>query len=452
MVISNGAVRIFVSIVISALLLSGFWPESDVYSQAVKQGQAPLSKAADHKQSLKERYGLSIPDSLTKGDFIVVVAKILDLKATGHKIPFSDLQEGSPYYEPAAALYDKGIITQLSVNADRQLTQSNAVMIALKASGMKELAYTYSPEKTKRSLAKLRITGNNALSPQASQELAAAVDLGLLPADSFSSFSLSKPASGNFASMLLDRVITFHGQNENYLGRISDPDIFRLVNQAWLSRDIIEDKQLQSVVDTALKQKLVTGYNLKDSRYDPHFDPNLTLTYGHSNIVHALQLIGLLRSEGIDAKVQLEPKTSAFVYLKEWGPQDYKIVEDEDGTSIAYTKEYDLSFEFQNVEQKNDFQRIILKYAKKDSDNQTGLIADSWWQPLYFSDTAMQDYKIISNTKITSRNYYAQTFSLSNQTAAIAAGLKQLNPDIQLESYSFWVDEPFYRYLQGDYK
>ncbi|MDT3427589.1 hypothetical protein J2Z22_003152 [Paenibacillus forsythiae] len=451
MTISKGA-RIIVSFMISALLIPGLWTPSNAYSQSAQPGPVPVSKLADNKHALKEHYGLVLPDPLTKGDFMAAVAKILDLKANERKTSFSDLPESSPYYESAAALYDKGIITQSTVYANRPLTQSNAVMIALKASGMKELAYTYSPEKTKRSLAKIRIAGNPTLSKQAAQELAAAIDLGLLPSDALLSFSLTKPASSDFASALLDQILAFHGQSENYLGRISDPDIFRLVYQAWLSRDIMEDKPLQSVVDQALKQQMVTGYNLKDSRYSPHFNPDLTVTYGHSNIVHALQLIGLLRSEGIDAKVQLEPKTSAFIYLKEWGPQDYKIVEDHDGISIAYSKEYDLSFEFQTVKHKNDFQRIVLKYSKKDSEDQSGLIVDSWWQPLYYSNTVMPDYKLISNTKITNGSYYAQTFSLPAQTAAIAEGLKQIQPGIQLESYSFWVDEPFYRYLEGDYK
>ncbi|MCG3084633.1 hypothetical protein LD028_09250, partial [Anoxybacillus sp. LAT27] len=84
-------------------------------------------------------------------------------------------------------------------------------------------------------------------------------------------------------------------------------DIVGKLVQAWNESQIIRAEELQKVVDEGLKQNLITGYNLKDTRFDPHFDPERTITYGHSDIVHAIQLIGLLRSEGIQAKVQLEP-------------------------------------------------------------------------------------------------------------------------------------------------
>ena len=49
------------------------------------------------------------------------------------------------------------------------------------------------------------------------------------------------------------------------------------------------------------------------------------IRYGHNDIDHAAQLIYLLRREGFDPKVQLTPKSSAFLYLDEWGEADYPV-------------------------------------------------------------------------------------------------------------------------------
>lgn len=168
---------------------------------------------------------------------------------------------------------------------------------------------------------------------------------------------------------MLGKILTFNGQYKHYIGTTSDDDIFRKINDAWHTEDLISSTDLRSVFDEALKKNLITGYNLKDSRFDANFDPKQSLTYGHSDIKHAIQLIGLLRSENIQAKVQLEPKTSAFIYLKEWGEptqtEDYQVVQIENGNFIAYAKEYDIEFEFDNAEQKNKFQQIVLQYAKR---------------------------------------------------------------------------------------
>jgi hypothetical protein len=199
----------------------------------------------------------------------------------------------------------------------------------------------------------------------------------------------------------------------------------------------------------------VTGYNLKDSRFDPNFIDSLSITYGHSDIKHAVQLIGLLRSEGIDAKVQFEPKTSAFIYLSEWGVpvpdsnNQYKKLAN--GNYIASAKEFDISFQFADAADKERFQPIILQYAKKNSEDAKGLIASSWWQPLYYSLTELKDYDVITNNKIKGGGpYYAQSFSLNEKSAAIAAGFSSIDPAVKVETYKFWVDRPFYNYLTGD--
>ncbi|WP_163853682.1 hypothetical protein [Paenibacillus elgii] len=449
----------------AALLYSGLYGGSTVRAEAATAPAASSSatvsspSAAAYKAFLQNQYKIELPASPTKGEFIQDVAKTLKLggSSTGEN-RFNDLKPEDPAYAAAQALAEKGVLSGGTLQVEAPLTEDAAVYIALKAADLKELAYTYPEAKIKPALHKLGIDypGNPKLSLQAAQELAAAVDTGLLPAAWHSSFGFGDVASGDFAADLLGSVLSFKGAYKHTIGSVADADIFAKLYQAYQTQDLIQVKELQAVVDEALKQNLITGYNLKDTRYNANFDPKLSLTYGHDDITHAVQLTGLLRSEGLNAKVQLEPKTSAFVYLKEWGEpkqtDSYKVVQIENGNYIAYAKEYDIAFEFDTAEQKAKFQDVVSQYAKKNSEDAKGLIASSWWQPLYYSLTPIDAYKEISNNKLTEGHYYAQTFSLSDKTAEIASGLQKIRPDVKVESYRFWVDEPFYNYLLGGYK
>jgi len=178
----------------------------------------------------------------------------------------------------------------------------------------------------------------------------------------------------------------------------------------------------------------------------------LSLIYGHSDFKHAIQLIGLLRSEGLNAKVQFEPKTSAFIYLAEWGDPGPNVVQIENGNFISYAKEYDLEFEFANAADKAAFQDVILTYAKKNEDGQAGLIVESWWQPLYYSQTELKDYEVITNNFITDPDspYTVNPFSLNEDSAKVIAGLKAIDPNVIVTPIQFWVDKPFFRYLHEE--
>lgn len=443
----------------AAVLFAAISAGGTAFADTTAAAKSPIAySTAEYAQFLKQNDNVSFDDSITRGEFIQAVAQALHLEPSGNGGKPGDLSADSPYYEAALALLEKGILTQDKIRAEEPLTEADSVYIAVKAAELKELAYTYPKDKIKAALSQLQIDLDQltGLTLQASQELAAAVDTGLLPSEAYATFQRDRAASAEFATLLLGQVVSAKGLYKNYIGSVSDSDIYRKVHQAWKTQDIIKADDLQKIVNEALKQNLVTGYNLKDARFNANFDSALSLTYGHSDITHALQLIGLLRGEGINAKVQLEPKTSAFIYLKEWGEpvqtDDYQVVQIENGNYIAYAKEYDIAFEFASAEQKVKFQDIVLKYAKKNSEDATGLIYGSWWQPLYYSLTEIKDYKEISNNYIAKGNYIAQSFSLSDKTADIAAGIKKIDKDAEVKSYRFWADEPFYNYLLGEYK
>ncbi|RUS45656.1 hypothetical protein [Cohnella sp. AR92] len=417
-----------------------------------KAGDSSVS-SAEYSIFLQDKFGITLSASVTKGEFLNALVKALGLAPSEEPVAFADLASTSPYYSAAKALYQHGVLTSDTVNALQPLSAVNAVQIALKAADLKELAYSYPETKAAKSLGKLPVKAGS-LSLQAKQELAAAVDTQLLPAAYYSDLQPNARATSSLVSTLIGKVLSFKGEFKHYIGYASDADIYLKLTDAFRSSVIIRSEELQKIVDTALENNLVTGYNLKDSAYEANFVDSLSLVYGHSDLTHAVQLIGLLNSEGIDAKVQLEPKTSAFVYLKEWGDPGqsdlYEVRQIANGNYIEYAKEYDIAFEFDSAADKQRFNDIILSYAKKNQENPSGLIYGSWWQPLYYSLTALPEYQVISNNKIQLGRYYAQSFSLKEQSQAVIDGFKSIDPSVTVEHYDFWVDAPFYRYLNGE--
>lgn len=440
-----------VSVVASPVLYS-----STSYAATTVVAEHAVS-ASEYSQFLQSKFNISVANGISRGQYIQDLATALQLSQEKSDATFTDVPSSHKLYKAATALYENGILSSTTIHPNQKLDARSAVYFAVKAAGLKELAYTYPPAKVKTALAKLNIKPAS-LSTQTGQELAVAVDSGLLPKSLYSALTASQSTAPSpvFVETLLGQVLQFKGQYKHYLGYTSDDDIYAKFQDAYNTSRLIQAPELQQLANKALEENLVTGYNVKDSRYEANFIDSLSLNYGHDDIKHAVQLIGLLRSEGISAKVQFEPKTSAFIYLKEWGEpkstEDYHVSQIANGNYIANAKEYDLAFEFANTADKNKFQKVILAYAKKDSEDQKGLIYSSWWQPLYYSQTAIKDYDVISNNKITQGNYYVQSFSLKEKSAEVAAGFKALDPSLKVDSYQFWVDGPFFNYLNGDSK
>lgn len=434
---------IYCIIVVMLLILSSIgnsaFAESKSYltktEDTLYYNSEKVSLVDEYKNYLKYTYDITVPDIITQEYFINTIQKILD-------IDYSTID------------------TNINTNdLNKRLTYEDAISITVKAADLKELAYTYPETKVKSTLLNAKISSykSEKVVSDKLKELAVAIDTQIIPLDMYSKLAkLENSVDSDFTTVLLGKLLTFRGQYKNYLGNISDPDIYSKVYKSWKSQNLLQADDLRNIVDQALKEDIITGYNVKDIRYNPNFDPELSITYGHTDINHALQLIGLLKSEGIDAKVQLEPKSSAFIYLKEWGePEefpDYQVVQIENGNYIAYSKEYDISFEFNNKEQKNMFQDIIFSYAKRDQEDMSGLIIGSWWQPLYYSLTNLENYEQITNNYVEKDNFIAQSFSLNDKSNEVVEGFKKIDPNIKVTTYKFWVDKPFYNYLMGDYK
>jgi len=278
-----------------------------------------------------------------------------------------------------------------------------------------------------------------------------------VPADHHGLIRDRGPASPEYAAALLGKVLETRGEYKRYIGWVSDDNILNELLNAYQANGIVKAPELQAIGDRALEDNLVTGYTIRDSRYESNFIEELTITYAHADIRHALQLIALLRSEGIDAKVQYEPRTSAFVYLQEWGDPGesdyYEVRRIANGNYIEYAKEYELVFEFRTKEDRDRFDGIILAHAKKNEADQPGLIYGSWWQPLYYANVRPAgDYKEIANNKLSDGRYYLESFSLIEQADEVAAAYRTDKPGITFSTCTFWTNAAFYRYLNGESK
>jgi hypothetical protein len=294
----------------------------------------------------------------------------------------------------------------------------------------------------------------SALALDAAQQrfLAAAASYGLLDS-AFAEADFAQPVSGAVGTFLLGRTLEVKGRYENFLGYVSDPEIYARVVQVWQSFDQVAATDLQAAAVQLIRDGIISGYNLKRLSSDPGFDPALTINYGHANIDHALQLIGLLNSLGIDAKVQLEPKTSAFLSLAEWGgspPTQPELQSDvlDDGNWITYAKEYDLLFEFQSVEDRDQFDSIIRNYATR-NDNGIPYLARSFRVPLYSARVDLgEGYQAVYNHVAYQDQFYIQSFSLIDNLETTKAAFEAAFPDARHEIWEdLWVNVSFYNYL-----
>ena len=213
---------------------------------------------------------------------------------------------------------------------------------------------------------------------------------------------------------------------------------------------MIEKNSLIDSLNIALAKKLTTGYNIKIKSTYANFNPELSLSYGHNGIKHANQLIALMKSEGLDAKVQIEPKTSAYLHMPDWGEPATPNIIMEDGQIVITPLEYDLQFEFKDKAAKMKFIQLIDKYAKKDKVDEENLIYDAWWQPFLQTEKIDGFEKLVVNIA-SEGEYEAYVLTLPEKSDALIKELAK-NKNLKLKTKEVYVNPSFYRFMLGEYK
>lgn len=306
---------------------------------------------------------------------------------------------------------------------------------------MTELSNTYSKEKIERSL-----KGYKKLKKEKLEELASKAVLVDLQAITVDDLNYSK----NINLKLENYISNFKDISENSLGNISDKNIIERINRKYSTFKVIEKNSLIDSLNIALAKKLTTGYNIKIKSTYANFNPELSLSYGHNGIKHANQLIALMKSEGLDAKVQIEPKTSAYLHMPDWGEPATPNIVMEDGQIVITPLEYDLQFEFKDKADKMKFIQLIDKYAKKDEVDEENLIYDAWWQPFLQTEKIDGFEKLIVNIA-SEGEYEVYVLTLPEKSDALIKELAK-NKNLKLKTKEVYVNPSFYRFMLGEYK
>ena len=120
-----------------------------------------------------------------------------------------------------------------------------------------------------------------------------------------------------------------------------------------------------------------------------------------------------------------------------------------------------LALEFDSLDDKEGFHDIIETYAKKydDSFDADGnlidrLIVGSWWQPLYYSTTELQNkaFEMLYDNIVYDKDglYYINSFSLPENTRAIEEVVKDVTPELAVSHVPLYVNPAFMRYIRNE--
>ncbi len=420
-------------LLISVLFISGCTKTVNDYGQqqtkdtvTVKSEENSSDSLKDSEEYLEQFFDVKFEENVTKEDVNTGIKKVF-----GEKAP--------------------------TINKD--LNGLTFIKALNQASGFKELSLTYSDKKVKDSLQKAEI--NKKMDSNSAKYVASSIDTKLLDAATVKELVSVNKITSDIATTSFMEAVNNSGLGRNFLGYSNDSTIYRKIDDSWKSFILYNDKELSPFGAKLVKNNIITGYNLKLNSYNPHFLPEKTITYGHNNINHAIQLIGLLNSENLIAKVQLEPKVSIFKYLPEWGPINESTpmyrVDKVDGLLLANAVEYDLSLEFSSIKDLEKFDQVIDTYAKRNKENKgKGLITTSWWQPfLLTSNDKMPKDRFFEVYEASASNelYSWRTVLLKADKDKMENKLKEVSDFAKTKMEKQYTNLAFFHYLQGkDYE
>lgn len=377
---------------------------------------------------------------------------------------FSERFNVAPFTDPTLDNVN-GLLESLDAEPIPAEDFSDGAIVAagLRVAGLEELALTYNKEDAPDKAS--AILENAGIADQIEAEyapyVACALDLGLID------LTVDEGDDNyNYVEDYFYHCAEIAGLGRHYIGRVSDPDILSVLEATLKGFVLFDDEELTNLGNEIVLRGATTGYNLKYNYYDSNFLADYTLKYGHSDYQHAVQLIGLLKSEGMDAYIQIEPKVSVYEYMLDWGEPGeptptYAVKQVTEDRYLAYAVEYDMLLEFDTREEKERFHDVIELYAKKYDDSLDAdgnvvekLLAGSWWQPLYSSGTEMENEEfgmLIDNVVYSMDGSYSiHPFSLPEQQEAIAEVVADVAPELTVSPVTIYVNPAFMRYITGE--
>lgn len=241
-------------------------------------------------------------------------------------------------------------------------------------------------------------------------------------------------------------------------GDISNPYVaFELGKEYDKAKVLTNNDAFRAGVELITKNE-ATGFNIISKEYENNFDKNKTFVYSQDSIDNVNQLLAILRMEGIKGKVAIEPKSSAYEYRKEWGEpapatEKYEVVKVKDGKMVANSIEFNIYIEFENKEDMQKLDKLVIANTMKTKDMPNGenRIADSWWVPLYSTTAEMgEGYGNLIDNKIVKDDLILHTFTLEKDSEKV---IKTLNEFLKVNTAvaeKIWVNNPFIDYIKGE--
>lgn len=274
--------------------------------------------------------------------------------------------------------------------------------------------------------------------------------------------TLKEFIKGNELKPVIDKMLKGLVANNNIKamksGDISNPYVaFELGKEYDKAKVLTNNDAFRAGVELITKNE-ATGFNIISKEYANNFDKSKTFVYSQDSIDNVNQLLAILRMEGIKGKVAIEPKSSAYEYRKEWGEpapatEKYEVVKVKDGKMVANSIEFNIYIEFENKEDMQKLDKLVIANTMKTKDMPNGenRIADSWWVPLYSTTAEMgEGYGNLIDNKIVKDDLILHTFTLEKDSAKV---IKTLNEFLKVNTAvaeKIWVNNPFIDYIKGE--
>jgi len=330
-----------------------------------------------------------------------------------------------------------------------EISNIAAVSLVVTACGLKELAATYSDEKIGKSFEDIDMGNTDTvLSKEQRQVLALAIDVNLLFKGRLKTMDFHAPMHRELAFHLLEKAQAFRISDKNYVGYVTEPDIVGKVCEKWNNSKVLRSATLETVMNKAILNCIIVGYQIKRLNDLARFDVNLKISYSHSNIKHVKQLIGILVSESLQAKIQLEPKRSSFCYPPEWEKMDDLNLElMPGGTAVAHKNEFDIVFEFTTQAYRDHFRKIINDYAQRELGANRKVLYESWYQPLFRSDVPVLGYQRVADIIVSDGTHIVQAYLREEKAEEKALWFRKEMVGMEITISPIWVNDAFFLYL-----
>jgi len=236
----------------------------------------------------------------------------------------------------------------------------------------------------------------------------------------------------------------------NFKGVTGELSLVSRLGDPWQHDDLLEADEFLSVLGEALTRGVITGYDLRRKDVYAGFAPGHFFIYSHSSAIHLQQLATLMSAHGINARVFVAPKVSAFLYREDWGSPGDHVKTLPGGVRVVNGRESATLFEFASPADRASFHDLILQYAKKDEKDEQRLIAGAWWQPFYYSDRPFEGFPDISLVILSSDYFEATLTVVHEKKEAVVQALSGKGFPLRVEKV--WVNPAFFRFLNGGYR